>query len=65
VVWWSEFLATDPEVRVRFVALPEFLISCGSETRSSLVSTIEEPLGRNSSGSSIENEEYSREDEYR
>jgi hypothetical protein len=23
VVWWSEFLATDPEVRVRFPALPE------------------------------------------
>jgi hypothetical protein len=24
VVWWSEFLATDPEVRVRFPALPDF-----------------------------------------
>jgi hypothetical protein len=23
VVWWSEFLATDPEARVRFPALPE------------------------------------------
>jgi hypothetical protein len=23
VVWWSEFLATDPEVRVRFQAIPE------------------------------------------
>jgi hypothetical protein len=23
VVWWSEFLATDPEARVRFKALPE------------------------------------------
>jgi hypothetical protein len=22
-VWWSEFLATDPEARVRFPALPE------------------------------------------
>jgi hypothetical protein len=22
VVWWSEFLATDPEARVRFPALP-------------------------------------------
>jgi hypothetical protein len=25
VVQWSEFLATDPEVRIRFQALPEFL----------------------------------------
>jgi hypothetical protein len=23
VVWWPEFLATDPEARVRFPALPE------------------------------------------
>jgi hypothetical protein len=23
VVWWSQFLATDPEARVRFPALPE------------------------------------------
>jgi hypothetical protein len=23
VVWWSEFLATDPQSRVRFPALPE------------------------------------------
>jgi hypothetical protein len=27
VVYWSEFLATDPEVRVRFPALPDFLSS--------------------------------------
>jgi hypothetical protein len=32
VVWWSEFQATDPEVRVRFPALPDFLRSSGSET---------------------------------
>jgi hypothetical protein len=32
VVWWSEFLATDPEVRVRFPALPDFLRSSGSGT---------------------------------
>jgi hypothetical protein len=25
VAYWSEFLATDPEVRVRFLALPDFL----------------------------------------
>jgi hypothetical protein len=29
VVYWSEFLATDPEVRVRFPALPDFLRSSG------------------------------------
>jgi hypothetical protein len=23
VVWWSEFLAADPEARVRFPALPK------------------------------------------
>jgi hypothetical protein len=32
VVWWSEFLATDPEVWVRFPALPDFLRSSGSGT---------------------------------
>jgi hypothetical protein len=32
VVQWSEFLATDPEVRVRFPALPDFLSSSESET---------------------------------
>jgi hypothetical protein len=31
---WSEFLATYPEVRVRFPALPDFLISSGSGTGS-------------------------------
>jgi hypothetical protein len=29
-VVWSEILATDPEVRVRFSALPDFLRSSGS-----------------------------------
>jgi hypothetical protein len=32
VVKWSEFLATDPEIRVRFLALPDFLRSNGSGT---------------------------------
>jgi MFS family permease len=32
VVKWSEFLATDPEVRARFPALPDFLGSTGSGT---------------------------------
>jgi hypothetical protein len=31
---WSEILATDPEVRVRFPALPDFLKSTGSGTGS-------------------------------
>jgi hypothetical protein len=44
VVWWSEFLATDPVVRVRFLALPEVV---GLEQGPfSLVSTIEELLER-------------------
>jgi hypothetical protein len=34
VVEWSEFLATDPEVRVRFPVLPDFLRSSGSATGS-------------------------------
>jgi hypothetical protein len=34
MVQWSEFLATDPEVRVRFPALPEFLRSSESGTGS-------------------------------
>jgi hypothetical protein len=34
VVYWAEFLATDPEVLVRFPALPDFLSSSGSGTGS-------------------------------
>jgi hypothetical protein len=34
IIFWSEFLATDPEVRVRFPALPDFLRSSGSGTGS-------------------------------
>jgi hypothetical protein len=34
VIYWSEFLATDPEFRVRFPALPDFLRSSGSGTGS-------------------------------
>jgi hypothetical protein len=30
MVYWSEFLATDPEILVRFPALPDFLRSGGS-----------------------------------
>jgi hypothetical protein len=34
VVWWSEFLATDPELRVRFPELTDLLRSSGSGTGS-------------------------------
>jgi hypothetical protein len=55
VVLWSEFLATDAEARVRFPALPDFLRSNRLERGPlSLVSTIEELLGRKSSVSGLE-----------
>jgi hypothetical protein len=45
VVQWSEFLATDPEARVRFPALPEKKKVVGLERGPlSLVSTNEELL---------------------
>jgi hypothetical protein len=34
VLQWLEFLATDPELRVRFPALPYFLRNSGSGTGS-------------------------------
>jgi hypothetical protein len=34
VVLCSEFVVTDPEVRVRFPALSDFVRSCGSGTGS-------------------------------
>jgi hypothetical protein len=49
VVYWPEFLATDPEVRVRFPALPDFL-------RSKWVWN--GPSERKSSGSGLENRRY-------
>jgi hypothetical protein len=58
---WSEFLAADPEVRVRFSALPDFSEVVGLERGSlSLVNTIEELLERKSSCSVLENREYGR-----
>jgi hypothetical protein len=53
---WSEFLATDPEARVRFPALPDFLKKkkktvVGLERGLlSLVSTSEELLDRKVAG---------------
>jgi hypothetical protein len=60
VVQWSEFLATDPEVRARFLRRYQiFWEVAGLELSPiSLVSTIEELLGRKSSGSGLENREY-------
>jgi hypothetical protein len=52
VVYWSEFLATDPEVRVRFPALLDILTVVDLERGPlSFVSTIVELLGRKRSGS--------------
>jgi hypothetical protein len=53
VVYWSEFLATDPEARVRFPAPPDFLRGKKRKTvvglergALSLVSATEELLDR-------------------
>jgi hypothetical protein len=58
VVQWSEFLATDPEVQVRFPSLVVGL----ERGPLSLVSTIDELLERKSSGSDLESREYDRKD---
>jgi hypothetical protein len=56
-------VATDPKVRVRFPALPNFLSSSGSGTESTQpVSTTEELLRRKSSGSGLESREYGSRD---
>jgi hypothetical protein len=63
VVQWSEFLATDPEVRTRFPALPDFQkIVDLEQSPLSLVSTIEKLLERKSSGSGLGSREYDRRD---
>jgi hypothetical protein len=46
VVEWSEFLATDPEARVRFPALPEKKVVDLERGPLSLVSITEELLDR-------------------
>jgi hypothetical protein len=61
VVQWSEFLARDPEARVRFPALPKKIVGL-ERGPLSLVSTTEELLGRKSNGSCLENREYGRRD---
>jgi hypothetical protein len=62
VVWWSEFLATDPEARVRLPALPEKKVLGLERGPLSLVSRTEELLERKYSGSCLENREYGRRD---
>jgi hypothetical protein len=59
-----EFLATDPEVRVRFQAVPGVLRSL-ERGPLSLVNTIEELLGRKRSGSGLESREYGCKDSSR
>jgi hypothetical protein len=60
---WSELLATDPEVQVRFPLLPVFCEVVGLDRGPlSLMSTIEELLGRKSSSSSLEIWKYGRRD---
>jgi hypothetical protein len=61
VVKWSEFLATDPEVRVRFYQIFWEVVGL-KRGPLSLVSTIEELLGRKSSDSGLERREYGRRD---
>jgi hypothetical protein len=52
-------MATDPEVRVRFPTLPDFLEVVGLERGPlSLASTTEELLGRKSSGSGLGSRDY-------
>jgi hypothetical protein len=46
VVWWSEFLVTDPEAWVRFPALPKKKVVSLERGPLSLVSTTEELLDR-------------------
>jgi hypothetical protein len=65
VVWWSECLATNPEV---LGSIPDHIFCevVGLELGSlSHVWTIEQLLGRNSSGSDLRNREYGRGDTLR
>jgi hypothetical protein len=61
---WSEFLATDPELRVRFPALPDFLGVGGSGARSSRPRECGwgRLLGRRGGGSGLEEREWGRGD---
>jgi hypothetical protein len=63
VVWWSEFLATDPEVPGSIPGATRFCWVVALERGPlSIVSTIEQLLGRKSSGYGLESREYCRRD---
>jgi hypothetical protein len=63
VVYWSEFLATDPEVPASSSGHYKKQKVVGLERGPlSLVSTTEELLARNRSGSGLESREYGRRD---
>jgi hypothetical protein len=63
VVSWSEFLAKDPEARLRFPPLLDFLRSSGSGTGSTQPRKyIEEIFERKNRGSCLENREYGSRD---
>jgi hypothetical protein len=57
VVYWSEFLATDPEVPGSIPGITKKVVGPERDPLS-LVSTTEELLKSNSSGSSLESREY-------
>jgi hypothetical protein len=62
-VSWSELLATDPEVRVRFPALPDFLGISGSGTGPSQSQEYNwRATWKKNSGSGLETREYCRRD---
>jgi hypothetical protein len=58
VVWWSEFLVTDPEVPGWIPGTTKKKVVGLERGPLSLVSTTEELLGSNSSGSGLESREY-------
>jgi hypothetical protein len=67
VVKWSEFLATDPQVPGSIPGATGFFCEVVGLERGPLilVSTIEELLERNSTGSGLESREYCRGDSLR
>jgi hypothetical protein len=61
VVQWSELLATDPEVRVRFAALQDFQRSSGPGTRSTQPREYSQgATWKKNSDSGLESREYGR-----
>jgi hypothetical protein len=65
VVQSSEFLATDPEVLGSIPGTTRKKVVCLERGPLSLASTTVELLGRNNSGSGLENREYGRRDSSR